>query len=253
MKVFASMGPDFTDAAIWEAALVRSTDQGATFSVPVVLSSTTIPMGTQVLASFGLSEIGSDTVIPYAAIDMSTNSTGAHQVGIFDMPHGGMAYAEQGDHALVPGELNKGFPSVGGTPSSACFAFVQADDTLHNHAFVAPSTDGAKTFSAATPLHPDPADDDRTVVAADTSGKCFVFWINFANDSGGELWSAIVTAGGMTLPPQRVNDHPLNLGNDQTSQGEDYLSAAAANGRGYVIWVDRRVMPQAVYLSWSER
>jgi hypothetical protein len=79
-----------------------------------------------------------------------------------------------------------------------------------------------------------------------------VFWIDFAHDAKGQLWSAVVSSDGSPTRIQRVDDASMNLGNDQLSQGEDYLSASAAGGRGWIVWVDRRSQPQAVYVSWLE-
>ena len=75
-------------------------------------------------------------------------------------------------------------------------------------------------------------------------------WISSGNVSTGELLAVSVDPDGTIHPAELVNDKSLNLGMDQSSQGGDYLSASNSGTRPYVAWVDRRVTPQAAYVSW---
>jgi hypothetical protein len=251
LSIEFSHGTSFQDQATgWTQALVRSSDRGGTFSPPLALQFSSLSTGMSGFASFGVSQIGGDTLVPYVVFDDATSA--AARVGVLAIPDGTTSIAEQGAIPLAKGEANEAFPSVAGSPTFSCLGFLQADDQGKNHAYVARSSDGAHTFGPPEVLGTDPAEHDRTTVAADASGRCFVFWLDFAHDAHGELWSAVVSSDGSPTRVQRVNDAAMNLGSDQISEGEDYLNASAAGGQAWIVWVDRRTLPQAVYVSWLE-
>jgi hypothetical protein len=251
LTIEMSHGPSFQDqSAGWTQAIVRSSDRGASFSSPLPLELPSVPAGSSYWASFGVMQMGSDTLVPYVVVDGATSA--ASGVGVFASPDGTTSVAEQGAVTLAQGEPNEAYPSVAGTPAFSCLGFLQADDRGKNHAYVARSSDGAHTFGPPEMLGADPAEDDRTTVAADASGRCFVYWLDVANDPHGELWSAVVSSDGSPPRVQRVNDAPMNLGSGQLAQGEDYLDATAAGGRSWIVWVDSRSQPQAVYVSWVD-
>jgi hypothetical protein len=248
LAIELSHGPSFQDQASgWTQAIVRSIDRGVSFSPPLAMDLQAQPSGTSSLASFGVAQIGADTIVPYVVIDDATSV--AASVGVFASPEGTSSVTEQGAVTLAQGEPSEAYPSVAGAPAFACLGFLQADERGKNHAFVARSIDGAHTFGPPEKLGAAPAEHDRTTVAADASGRCFVFWLDFATDPHGQLWSAVVTSDGSPTSVRQVNDAPMNLGNDQISQGEDYLNASATGGRAWIVWVDRRSQPQAVYVS----
>jgi hypothetical protein len=231
------------------AILVASHDGGATWSAPLAAVSSGAASSGMELASFGLGHAGADVVVPYADFRNETTITA---VGMLRLAGGASAVADAASVALQPplvslGSYDKGFPTFAGS----CFGYIQPDDD-GNHAYVARTTDGGRTLGAPVRVDAAGVDEDRLTATADGDGRCFLVWID-SRSGAQELRAATLEDDGAMAPSRKVNDAAMNLGPDQTSQGEDYLSASFGGDRAYVAWADRRATPQAIYLSSLRR
>jgi hypothetical protein len=225
-------------------ALLRSGDQGQNFDPLRIVDTPSSAAGTFLHAFFGFAVVGQELWIPFAEEDMQLG--GARSVGLLRGPSAGGMFTPQGQRVLATGFENKAFPSVAGSPGSLWLGFEEPDGE-RDRVRVA-RNDAAGGFGVARTASDSPGDQQRATMAATPGGGCMLAWID-QNDGSPGVSSVLVDAAGTPGAPLLVSDAPLDLGDDQIGQGEDYLSLEVAGQRAYLVWADRRRLPQAIYLA----